>query len=153
MSIEEKIKAMGLEIPEVPKPVAAYLPGVVSGKYIFTAGQLPVENGQLIYKGKLGADFSAEEGYKAAQICLLNCLGVVKSLVGDLDKIKRIVKINGFVNCVPDFTEQPQVINGASELCVKILDQAGQHARAAVGSISLPLGAAVEVEMIVELKE
>lgn len=140
-------------MPEVPTPLAAYVPGLQTGRYIYTAGQLPMAEGELKYKGKLGQDLTVEQGYEAARISFLNCLGVIKSLVGDLDRIKQVVKINGFVNSVPDFTQQPQVLNGASELCVELLGEQGKHARAAVGSISLPLGAAVEVEMIVELKE
>lgn len=153
MTVEERLKKLGLLIPEVPAPVAAYVPYVHTGNYIFTAGQLPLQGGELKYKGKVGEDFTWEEGYEAARICLLNCLGVVQEAVGDLNKIKRVVKINGFVNSTPDFTEHPKVLNGASELCQEILGEKGLHARAAVGTSSLPLGASVEVEMIVEVQD
>ncbi len=153
MKIEQRIEEMGLTLPEVPAPLAAYVPGQKTGRFIFTAGQLPLQGGELKYKGKLGQDYSVEEGYEAAKICLLNCLGVIKKIAGDLDKVKQVVKINGFVNSDPNFTDQPKVLNGASELCVELFGKNGEHARAAVGSVSLPMGAAVEVEMIVELEE
>ncbi len=153
MKIEKRIEEMGLTLPDVPAPLAAYVPGQKGGRFIFTAGQLPIQGGELKYKGKLGQDYSVEEGHEAAKIAFLNCLGVIKKIVGDLDKVKQVVKINGFVNSVPDFTDQPKVLNGASELCVELFGKKGEHARAAVGSISLPMGAAVEVEMIVEIQE
>lgn len=147
------MKDLGVKVPEVTKPVAAYVPAVKTSNLIYTAGQLPLVEGELKYKGKVGGDYGVEEGYEAARICFLNCLAVIKDIVGDLDRIKQVVKINGFVNSTPDFTQQPQVINGASELCLEIFRERGKHARAALGSVSLPLGAAVELEMIVEVVE
>ena len=152
MSIEARLKELGIEVPSPAKPVAAYIPGLQSGQLVFTSGQLPMQDGQLKYKGLLGQDLGVEDGYKAAEICALNCLGVVKSIIGDLDRVKRIVKITGFVACTPEFVDHPKVINGSSELMQRIFGQKGQHARAAVGMASLPLGAAVEVEMIVEVE-
>lgn len=149
--IEEKLKEMGIVIPEAAKPVAAYVPGVLENGYVYTSGQLPSVSG-VVRKGKLGDNLTVEEGYEAAKICAINCLAVVKSLVGDLDKVERIVKVVGFVNSTPDSESQPKVINGASELLGKIFDEAGAHARSAVGVASLPLGACCEVEMIVKVK-
>lgn len=152
MSFEAKIRELGLEVPEAPKPVAAYVPGILIDKLVFTSGQIPFVNGDLKYKGKVGAEVSEEQGYEAAKICAVNCLSVVKSLVGDLDKIEKIIKVVGFVNSAPGFSGQPKVINGASELLGKIFGEAGQHARSAVGVSELPIDAAVEVEMIVKVK-
>ena len=151
-SIEKKAQAMGLAIPEAPKPVAAYAPGVKSGDMIYTSGQLPIVNGELKYKGKVGAEVSEEAGYEAAQACALNCLGVVKGLIGDLDLIEQIVKVTGYVNSADGFTMQPKVINGASELLQELLGAKGIHARCALGVNELPLNAACEVEMIVRVK-
>ncbi|WP_066632609.1 RidA family protein [Desulfolucanica intricata] len=152
MSVEEKIKTLGLSIPQAPKPVAAYIPAVKTGDYIYTSGQLPLVEGELKYKGKLGRDLSVEEGYEAAKICALNCLGIIKSMVESLDDIEKIVKLTGFVNSSEGFTEQPKVINGASLLLAQIFGDKGTHARSAVGVSELPLGAAVEVEIIVKVK-
>lgn len=149
--IEEKLKEMGIVIPEAAKPVAAYVPGVLENGYVYTSGQLPSVSG-VVRKGKIGDNLTVEEGYEAAKICAINCLAVVKSLVGDLDKVERIVKVVGFVNSTPDCESQPKVINGASELLGKIFDEAGAHARSAVGVASLPLGACCEMEMIVKVK-
>lgn len=151
--IEKKLQEMGLELPVAPKPVAAYVPAVQSDNLVFTAGQIPFLNGELKYKGKLGKDLTVEEGYEAAKLCALNCLSVIKAVIGDLDRIEQIVKLNGFVNSVPEFSDQPKVINGASELVANLFGESGKHARAAVGSINLPMNAACEVEMIVRLKK
>lgn len=152
MSFEEKIKSMGLEIPEAPKPVAAYVPAVQVEKYVYTSGQIPFVNGELKYKGKVGKDVKEDEAYEAAKVCALNCLSVIKGVIGNLDKIEKIVKVNGFVASAPGFDMQPKVINGASELIGQIFGEAGQHARAAVGVNELPLNATCEVEMIVKIK-
>src|SRR5690606_1166209 len=152
MSLEQRLREMGLELPAVPAPVAAYIPGVRSGQLIFTSGQLPMVQGELRYKGRLGENLTVEEGYEAARICALNALAVVKELAGDLAAVERIVKVVGYVNSTDDFTHQPQVINGASELLGELLGEAGRHARAAVGVNTLPLGAAVELEMIVQVR-
>jgi len=151
MEFEKKLEAMGLRLPDAPKPVAAYVPGVRAGDFIYTSGQLPSENG-AIRKGKLGAGMSVEDGYAAAKICALNCLAVVKSLAGDLDAVERIVKVVGFVNSAPDFEAQPKVVNGASEFLGELFGEAGVHSRSAVGVNSLPLGACCEIEMIVKVK-
>lgn len=149
---ESKLKAMGLDLPRAPKPLAAYVPAVRVERYIYTSGQLPIVNGVLEYKGKIGADLSESQGYDAARICALNCLGAVSELAGSLDNIERIIKVTGFVNSAPGFFLQPGVVNGASELLGEIFGEAGRHARSAVGVSELPLDAAVEVEMIVLIK-
>lgn len=151
--IEERIIELGLKIPEVPKPVAAYVPAVQSGGFVFTAGQVPFSGKELKYRGKLGSDFSVEEGYEAAKIAALNCLSAVKGVIGDLDRVEQIVKVNGYVNSAPGFISQAQVINGASELLLDIFGERGVHARAALGSFELPLGAAVEVEIIAKVAQ
>lgn len=152
-SAEARLARMGIQLPDVPKPVAAYVPGVRVGNLIFTSGQIPLRAGEVAYRGKVGRDLSVEEGYQAARLCAVNCLAVVKSLAGDLDRVERVVKVTGFVNCLPDFTDQPKVLNGASELLKEVFGEAGQHARAAVGSSALPLDAATEVELVVALRE
>lgn len=152
MSYEAKIKELGVTVPEAPKPVAVYVPGVQAGNLIYTAGQIPLAGGELKFKGKVGKDLTTEEGYEAARICALNCLGVVKSMLGSLDKIERIVKVTGFVNSAPGFTGQPKVIDGASELLGEIFGEQGRHARSAVGVAELPVDAAVEVEIIIQVK-
>ncbi|NLW24471.1 MAG: RidA family protein [Clostridia bacterium] len=152
MSFEEKIKSLGLELPEPPKPVAAYVPAVKVDNYVYTSGQLPFVNGELKYKGKVGKDVQEEDAYEAAKICALNCLSVIKGVIGDLDNIEQVVKINGYVASAPGFNLQPKVINGASELIGEIFGNKGQHARSAVGVNELPLDATCEVEMIVRVK-
>lgn len=149
---EERLKKLGVEIPDVPVPLAAYVPGVVVGNKVYTSGQLPMKNGKLEFKGRLGENASMEDGYKAAAQCAANCLGAVKSLIGDLDRVKRIVKVVGFVNSTADFEAQPAVINGASELLQAAFGEAGAHARSAVGVAALPLGAMCEVEIIAEFE-
>lgn len=151
MSYEFRAQKLGINIPPAAAPAAAYLPAVRSGNLIFVSGQLPNKDGKLI-KGILGKDLGVEEGYEAARLCAISCLGAVKDIVGSLDEIERIVKITGFVASTPEFTQQPQVVNGASELMQQIFAEKGAHARAAIGMSSLPLGVAVEVEMIVEVK-
>lgn len=153
MSYEAKLKELGLELPEAPKPVAAYVPAVKIQGFIYTSGQIPFIEGELKYKGKVGGGVSEEDAYEAAKICALNCLSVVKGQMGSLDKIERIVKLTGFVSSAPGFNMQPKVINGASELVGQIFGEAGNHARSAVGVNELPLDATVEVEMIVKVKE
>ncbi|MCX7780658.1 MAG: RidA family protein [Negativicutes bacterium] len=152
MSFENKLKELGIQIPEAAKPVAAYVPAVKSGNYIYTSGQIPLVAGDLKYKGKVGKDLPLEQGYEAAKVCAINCLAAIKSLTGTLDAIESVVKVVGFVNSAPGFTDQPKVVNGASELIGNVFGQAGAHARSAVGVAELPLDAAVEVEMIVKVK-
>ena len=148
---EAKLKQLGIEVPEAPKPLAAYIPVIKTGNLVMTAGQLPMQNGELKSKGKVGVDVSVEQAQNAAQICALNCLSVIKSEIGSLDYIKRIVKLTVFVNSADGFTSQPQVANGASEFIVNIFGEAGKHVRAAVGVNELPIDASVEIEMIAEI--
>lgn len=149
---EEKLKEMGICLPPVPRPVASYVPAVKVGDHIYTSGQIPFVDGELKYKGKVGVDLTEEQSYEAAKACIVNCLSAVKALAGSLDNIERIVKVTGFVNSAPGFVGQPTVLNGASDLLGQVFGEAGQHARSAVGVSDLPLGVAVEVEMIVKLK-
>ncbi|MFZ0453843.1 MAG: RidA family protein [Ignavibacteriaceae bacterium] len=150
--IEEKIKKLGFNLPETPKPLAAYIPAVKINNLIFTAGQIPSVAGELLYKGKIGQELNIEQGQRAAEMCLLNGLAAIKGIIGDLNKIERIVKVTAFVNSADGFIEQPKVANGASELLIKIFDEKGKHVRSAVGVNELPLNAAVEVEIICEVK-
>ena len=152
MSIKEKLSALGLTLPTAAAPVAAYVPAVKSGNLVFTAGQLPVVDGKLVKEGKVSSDVTAEDAKKMAEICALNALAAI-SLVAELDQIERVVRVGGFVNCAPGFTAIPGVVNGASELLIKIFgDVNGKHARTAVGVAELPLNAPVEIEMVVQLK-
>ncbi|WP_053206892.1 RidA family protein [Jiangella muralis] len=148
---EERLAALGLSLPDVIKPVAAYVPAVRSGSFVYTSGQVPFRDGELLHKGKVGAEVTPEQAYECAQQCALNALAAVRAEVGDLSAVTRVVKVLGFVASSPDFTGQPQVINGASELLGKVFGDLGQHARSAVGLTVLPLDAPVEVEMIVEV--
>jgi enamine deaminase RidA (YjgF/YER057c/UK114 family) len=151
-NIESSIKQLGLELPDVPKPVAAYIPAKQTGNLVFTAGQLPMVNGELISKGLLGQDVEIDEANKAARICTLNALAAIKGVIGDLDRIKQIVRVVGYVASVPTFTQQPAVVNGASELLLEIFGENGKHARSAVGMAVLPLNASVEIELTVEIE-
>jgi enamine deaminase RidA (YjgF/YER057c/UK114 family) len=151
--IEDKIKELGYILPEAPKPLAAYVPALKVDNLVFTSGQLPTENGVLKLKGKIGAVVSEEDGVRAAEICALNCLSVVKSVAGSLDKVEQVIKLTAFVNSADYFTGQPKIANGASELLVKIFGDKGKHARSAVGVSELPLDAPVEIEMIVKVKD
>jgi enamine deaminase RidA (YjgF/YER057c/UK114 family) len=150
--IELKLSSIGVTLPEAPKPVASYIPAKQSGNLVFTAGQLPMVNGELISKGLLGQDVEIEEANKAARICTLNALAAIKSVIGDLDRIKQIVRVVGYVASVPTFTQQPAVVNGASELLLEIFGENGKHARSAVGMVVLPLNASVEIELTVEIE-
>ena len=148
---EERLAELGLQVPEVAKPVAAYVPAVRSGNHVFTSGQLPMRQGQLITTGKVGGEVSAEEAVACARQCALNALAAVRAEIGELSRIKRIVKVVAFVASTPDFTGQPGVANGASELFGEVFGEIGQHARSAVGVPVLPLDAPVEVELVVEI--
>ncbi|MGE7385869.1 RidA family protein [Streptomyces sp. NPDC004126] len=150
-AVEARIAELGLTLPEVVPPLATYQPAVRSGAYVYTAGQLPMVKGKLPVTGKVGAEVSAEQAKELAATCALNALAAVKSVVGDLDKIARVVKVVGFVASAPDFTAQPGVLNGASELLGEVLGDKGVHARSAVGVAVLPLDAPVEIEIQVEL--
>ena len=147
-----KIKRIKVTAPETPKPAAAYIPAKQTGNLVFTAGQLPTVNGELILKGLLGQDVEVEEANKAARICTLNALAAIKGVIGDLDRIKQIVRVVGYVASVPTFTQQPAVVNGASELLLEIFGENGKHARSAVGMAVLPLNASVEIELTVEVE-
>ena len=152
MSVKEKLAALGLTLPTAAAPVAAYVPAIKTGNLVFTAGQLPVVDGKLVLTGKVGSDVTPEDAKKMAEICALNALAAI-SLVADIDQIEKIVRVGGFVNGAPGFVAIPAVINGASELLIKIFgDVNGKHARTAVGVAELPLNAPVEVEMVVQLK-
>ena len=152
MSVKEKLAALGLTLPTAAAPVAAYVPAVKSGNLIFTAGQLPVVDGKLVLTGKVGSDVTPDDAKKMAEICALNALAAI-SLVADIDQIEKIVRVGGFVNGVPGFVAIPAVVNGASELLIKLFgDVNGKHARTAVGVAELPLNAPVEIEMVVQLK-
>lgn len=148
---EERLTEMGLAVPAVPKPVAAYVPAVRSGSYVYTSGQLPMVDGSLAEAGKVGAEVTPERAKELAAICALNALAAVRSVLGDLSGVQRVVKVVGFVASAPDFTGQPGVVNGASELLGQVFGDAGVHARSAVGVAALPLDAPVEVEIIVEV--
>lgn len=149
---EAKLAELGLSLPPAPSPAGSYVPVVRTGSLAFTSGQLPMTQGALQAQGKVGQDLSAEEGYRLAQTCLLNALAALKQALGDLDNIARVVKVVGFVASAPGFTAQPKVVNGASDLLVSLFGENGQHARSAVGVAELPLGAPVEIELIVEVK-
>lgn len=152
MGISDKLKEIGLQLPEPFGSMGSYVPAVIAGDLLFVAGHPPAENGKIIYRGKVGQDLSVEEGQHAAELCMINCLSAARAALGDLDRIERAVKVTGYVNSLPDFEKQPDVINGASDLLVKILAEKGKHARAAVGAISLPANIAVEVEVIFEIR-
>ncbi len=150
--VEPRLRELGITLPDAPKPVAAYIPAKQTGNLIFTAGQLPMVNGELISKGLLGQDVEIDEANKAARICTLNALAAIKGVIGDLDRIKQIVRVVGYVASVPTFTQQPAVVNGASELLLDIFGENGKHARSAVGMAVLPLNASVEIELTVEIE-
>ena len=151
-SIEEKLRQMGLELPEAPAPVAAYVPCVRTGNLVFVSGQVPRVKGELKFRGHVDGELGVEDGIEAARACALNALSVVKNEVGDLSRIRRIVKVTGYVSSAAGFQQQPKVIDGASLLLVELLGEKGRHARAAVGVNELPLGVAVELDMIVEIE-
>lgn len=155
MHAEQKLEALGLSLPPIPQPLANYVPLVRTGNLLFVSGHGPgvVEDGKLSFiQGKLGKDLNVEQGYDAARQVMLNILQSLKQELGDLDKVQRVVKLLGFVNCTPDFPDQPKVINGASDLLVELFGERGRHARSAVGMQQLPFGIAVEIEMVVEVE-
>jgi len=152
MSIQSKLAELGLFLPEAALPVAAYVPAVRTGNLVFTAGQLPLVDGKIPFVGKVGSDVTPEQAKDMAQVCALNALAAI-SLVADIDQIEKIVRVGGFVNGIPGFVAIPAVINGASELLIKLFGEVnGKHARTAIGVAELPLNAPVEVEMVVQLK-
>ena len=149
--IEEKLCALGITLPSPPKPAGSYIPVVRTGNLVFVSGQIPMSNGKVLYLGKVTKDLSIEDAQKAARLCIINALAQLKSEFGNLDKISKIVRVSGFVNSPPEFTEQPKVINGASDLLFEIFEKTGQHTRIAVGVSSLPLNSAVEIDLIAEI--
>ena len=152
MSIQSKLAEIGLTLPVAATPVAAYVPAVRTGNLVFTAGQLPLVDGKIPFIGKVGSDVTPEQAKDMAQVCALNALAAI-SLVADIDQIEKIVRVGGFVNGIPGFVAIPAVINGASELLIKLFGEVnGKHARTAIGVAELPLNAPVEVEMVVQLK-
>ncbi len=150
--IDQRLAELGIELPKAAAPAANYVPFVVSGKHVFVAGQMPVESGDIMYRGRLGDGMTVDDGYQAARLCALNIIAQVKEACGgNLDRVVRCVKLGGFVNSTPDFTDQPKVLNGASDLMIEVFDEKGRHARFAVGAPALPLGVAVEVDAVFEI--
>ena len=149
--IDDKLKELGITVPQAAAPAANYVPFCVTGNLIFISGQLPMKDGNFAYQGKLGADISQDQGIEAAKLCAINIIAQAKAaLDGDLDRVVRIVKLGGFVNAAPDFTNHPKVINGASDLMVEVFGDKGRHSRFAMGAGSLPLGVSVEIEAVIE---
>ena len=153
--IEEKILALGIELPNAPQSAGSYVQVAITGNLVFVSGQLPVEPGsipmQVKFKGKVGKDISLEEGQEAARLCTINALAQLKSTLGSLEKIRKFVKVSGFVNCDATFSSHPQIINGASDFILQLFGEKGRHSRSAIGASSLPLDSAVEIEFIVEI--
>lgn len=151
MTIDETLSSLGVALPSPPPPAGSYVPVVISGNLAFVAGQIPMEAGRVKFTGKVGKDLPVESGQQAARLCTINALAQLKVALGSLERVRRVVKVTGFVNCEPSFAEQPKVVNGASDLLVQVFGEKGKHARAAVGVAGLPLESAVEVEFIVEI--
>jgi enamine deaminase RidA (YjgF/YER057c/UK114 family) len=153
MQVESRLKDMGIELPPAVTPVANYVPAVRSGHLVFLSGHGPFDEAGALITGKVGVDLTVEQGYQAARRIGIGLLGSLKTEIGDLDKVKRVVKLLGMVNCGPEFTDQPKVINGASDFLVEVFGEKGKHARSAVGMNALPMNIAVEIEMIVEVED
>lgn len=153
MNPEEELRKLGITLPEPSKPLAAYVAAVRTGNYLFISGQLPIVDGNLLYKGKIPVDVSVDDGYKAAETIAINIIAIIKGELGSLDKVKRVVRINGLVQSADDFTQHPAVINGASELFVKVFGDKGKHSRVAMGVNSLPMNTAVEIDAIIEVED
>ncbi len=152
MGAEQRMTDLGIVLPEQPKPIANYVPTVRVGNLLYVSGHGPHNDGKIKTAGKLGRDLTVEEGYQVARNVTMNCLASIRAALGDLDKVKRFVKLLGMVNCTEDFTEQPKVINGSSDLLVELFGDSGKHARSAVGMQALPFSIPVEIEMIVEVE-
>jgi enamine deaminase RidA (YjgF/YER057c/UK114 family) len=152
MKPEEKLRALGLSLPEPMEPLANYVTAVVEGQVLYTSGAGCFEKGKPKYQGRVGAEVTLEEGYDAARITALNLLSIIKSKIGDLERVERVIKMLGFVNSAPDFKRQPEVINGASDLLVQVFGERGKHARSALGTSNLPMNIPVEIELIVKIK-
>jgi len=150
--IEDRLAELGLQIPAAPKPVAAYIPTVRSGSLVFVSGQLPFQDGKLMATGRVDGEVSLEQAQACARQCVLNGLAALTGEIGSLDAVRRVVRVGCWVACGPGFTDQPKVANGASELLQEIFGEKGRHARAAVGSVALPLGAPVEIEFLFEVE-
>ena len=153
MQIEARLKELGIELPPAITPVANYVPAVGTGNLVFLSGHGPVKEDGTLITGKVGAGLTVEQGYETARLIAIGLLGTLKADIGDLDRVKRIVKLLGFVNCTAEFADQPKVINGASDFLVEVFGEKGKHARSAVGTNALPINIAVEIEMIVEIEE
>ena len=151
MSAEDRVKELGLNLPQPTPPMGAYVKAVRTGNLLFLSGHGPHQDGVAKYRGKVGKDVTLEEGYAAARLTMLNCLSTIRMELGTLNRVKRVVKVLGFVNSAPGFTDQPKVVNGGSELLIELFGDAGRHARSAVGMAELPGNIAVEIEMIVEI--
>ncbi|MCK4393817.1 RidA family protein [Candidatus Bipolaricaulota bacterium] len=151
-TVEQRLEELDFKLPVVPKPVAEYVPAKHVGDLVYVSGQGPIRDGKPVYVGQVGAEVTREEGYEAAQICALNGLAAVKALVGSLEQVEEVVQVRGFVNSAPHFHEQPKVVNGASELLVKVFGERGRHARAALGTSNLPGNIPVEIEMIIRTR-
>ena len=152
MSVAERMNELGIELPDAPAPVGAYVPYVISGSLMFISGQIPIRDGKMIHEGKVPLDVTVEQGQECAALCFLNAIAQAKAALGDLERVERIVRMSGYVAVAPDFTAQPLVVNGASGLAVEIFGDKGRHARVAVGVAELPLGAPVELEVILEVR-
>jgi enamine deaminase RidA (YjgF/YER057c/UK114 family) len=150
--INERIKELGIEIPKLPKPVFSYIPGVITGNLVYVSGQTPTKDGELVYKGKVGGDLKVEDGYEAAKLAAVNCVAELKLVLGDLNRVVRIVNLSGYVASEEGFVQQPAVVNGASDLIVEIWGEKGKHSRKAIGVFELPSGAPVEIELIAEIR-
>jgi enamine deaminase RidA (YjgF/YER057c/UK114 family) len=150
---EKRLRDLGYDIPKVPPPMGLYVPAVRTGSLVFCSGQGPSVDGVLKYVGRIGDTLTQEDGYQAARIAALNCLAEIRSVIGSLNNIRRIVSLRGFVNSAPDFFDQPKVVNGASQLLLDVFGDAGRHARAALGTSILPSNIAVELEMVVEVAQ
>ena len=152
MTTEEKLQRLGVVLPPAPAPVAAYLPWVRTGNLVLTSGQLPWRDGQMAFSGRLGAELNEEQGYQAARLCAINVLAQLKEAVGDLEKVRQIVRVEGFVHCAPGFRGHPKVLNGASDLFNEVFGLRGQHARLALGISDMPLDAAVQLTVTAEVE-
>lgn len=152
MSVEETLQSLGITLPNVAKPVASYVPAVQAGNLVFCSGQLPTRDGQLPRRGKVGEEVSEDDAYDDAQSAALNALAAIKSVIGDLDRVQQVVRVTGYVNSAEAFTNQPVVVDGASDFFLKVFGDKGQHARVAIGVYQLPLNAPVEVDVIVEVR-
>jgi enamine deaminase RidA (YjgF/YER057c/UK114 family) len=151
MTRADKIKELGLSLPAPAKAVAAYVPAVLSGQFLFVSGQLPLHEGKITLSGHFGAGLSQEQGYAAAKLCALNVLAQANAALADLNRIKRVVRLGGFISATPEYTDHSKVMNGASELMEAVFGEAGRHARTTIGVASLPMGAAIEVEALFEV--